>query len=219
MSRDYRRRAEPRSRRSTPGWMLFGLGFVAGAFSVGLAWVKLGPEELKSLGNSLHSAVQPPPAAAKAEEPKLAGVPKPQFQFYSLLPEREVMVSEDEVNRRVKASSSVPTPPKPAPAPATTPGPGAPVVNVEPAAPPPPHAASDEVLMLQVAAFKAKGDAESLKAQLALKGMQAGIETATIKGESYHRVRLGPYRSIEQLQAARSRLKSGGYDSAVVRLK
>jgi cell division protein FtsN len=73
--------------------------------------------------------------------------------------------------------------------------------------------------MLQVAAFKARADAESLKAQLALKGMQAGIESATIKGESYHRVRLGPYRSIEQLQAARSRLKSSGYDSAVVRLK
>jgi cell division protein FtsN len=73
--------------------------------------------------------------------------------------------------------------------------------------------------MLQVAAFKAKSDAESLKAQLALKGMQAGIESANIKGESYHRVRLGPYRSIEQLQSARSRLKGSGYDSVVVRLK
>ena len=198
------------------------VGFIAGAFSVGLAWLRLGPEELRSLPSSLRAAVQPPPAAAKAEEPKLAAVPKPQFQFYSLLPEREVMVSEDEVNRRVKATSSVPTPPRPAPAPT----PGAPVVNAEPppapapaAAPAPAQAPSEEVLMLQVAAFKAKGDAESLKAQLALKGMRAGIESATIKGENYHRVRLGPYRSIEQLQAARSRLKSSGFDSAVVRLK
>ena len=215
MSRDYRRRAEPRSRRSTPGWMLFAVGFIAGAFSVGLAWLKLGPSELKALTASIQTAAQPP-AAAKAEEPpRHAGVPKPQFQFYSLLPEREVMVSEDEVDRRSKASSSVPSP---RPAPAAPPGAPAPVAATEtpPAAPAP---AADEVLMLQVAAFKAKSDAEALKAQLALKGMQAGIESANIKGESYHRVRLGPYRSIEQLQSARSRLKSSGYDSVVVRLK
>jgi cell division protein FtsN len=194
--------------------MLFAMGFIAGAFSVGLAWLKLGPAELQSLTTSLHAAVQPP-AAPKAEEPpKHAGVPRPQFQFYSLLPEREVMVSEDEVDRRAKASSSVPTSPRPAP---VTPA-GAPVVAAEPP-PAPAPAASEEVLMLQVAAFKARADAESLKAQLALKGMQAGIESANIKGEAYHRVRLGPYRNIEQLQSARSRLKGSGYDSVVVRLK
>lgn len=213
MSRDYRRRAEPRSRRSTPGWMLFGVGFIAGAFSVGLAWLKLGPAELQALTTSLQTAVQPQPTA-KAEEPaKHAGAPRPQFQFYSLLPEREVMVSEDEVDRRARATSSVPSP-RPSPPP-----PGAPVAAAEAPPPPPAAPASDEVLMLQVAAFKGRADAESLKAQLALKGMQAGIESANIKGESYHRVRLGPYRSIEQLQAARNRLKSSGYDSAVVRLK
>lgn len=210
MSRDYRRRAEPRDRRSTPGWMLFAVGFIAGAFSVGLAWVKLGPPELKALTASLQTAAQPP-AVAKAEEPpKHAGVPKPQFQFYSLLPEREVMVSEDEVDRRAKASSSVPSPRPPPAAP-----PGAPVAVAET----PPAAPADEVLMLQVAAFKAKADAENLKAQLALKGLQAGVESANIKGESYHRVRLGPYRSIDQLQSVRTRLKSGGFDSVVVRLK
>jgi cell division protein FtsN len=213
MSRDYRRRAEPRSRRSTPGWMLFAVGFIAGAFSVGLAWVKLGPAELKALTTSLQTAAQPQAAAKVEESPKHAGVPKPQFQFYSLLPEREVMVSEDEVDRRAKASSSVPSP---RPAPASPPG--APGAATE-APPAPPAAPADEVLMLQVAAFKARSDAESLKAQLALKGMQAGIESANIKGESYHRVRLGPYRSIEQLQSARSRLKGSGYDSVVVRLK
>ena len=213
MSRDYRRRAEPRSRRSTPGWMLFAVGFIAGAFSVGLAWVKLGPAELKALTTSLQTAAQPQAAAKVEQSPKHAGVPKPQFQFYSLLPEREVMVSEDEVDRRAKASSSVPSP---RPAPVSPPG--APVAATE-APPAPPAAPADEVLMLQVAAFKARSDAESLKAQLALKGMQAGIESANIKGESYHRVRLGPYRSIEQLQSARSRLKGSGYDSVVVRLK
>jgi cell division protein FtsN len=199
--------------------MLFGVGFVAGAFSVGLAWLKLGPAELQALTTSLKASAQAPPVA-KAEEPqKLAAVPRPQFQFYSLLPEREVMVSEDEVDRRAKASSSVPTSPRPAPgAPVTSPG--APVVAAgSPPAPAPAPAAAEEVLMLQVAAFKARADAEGLKAQLALKGMQAGIESANIKGEAYHRVRLGPYRSIEQLQAARSRLKGSGYDSVVVRLK
>jgi cell division protein FtsN len=194
--------------------VLFAAGFLCGAFSLGFAWLKYGPEELKALTSSLQAAAKPEAAAKVEDSPKGARPPKPQFQFYSLLPEREVMVSEDEVNRRTKATSSVPAAPRPAPAAA----PGTPGGAPEP--PPPPAAApADEVLMLQVAAFKARADAESLKAQLALKGLQAGVESANIKGESYHRVRPGPYRSIEQVQAARHRLKSSGYDSAVVRLK
>ena len=73
--------------------------------------------------------------------------------------------------------------------------------------------------MLQVAAFKSAADAESLKAQLALRGLQAAVQSVTINRETLYRVRLGPYRGIDQLKAARERLKSNGYDSVVVRLK
>jgi cell division protein FtsN len=203
--------------------MWFAVGFIAGAFSVGLAWLKYGPEELRSLTASLQAT--PAAEEAKGAEDRNNAAPPPRFDFYSLLPDMEVAVPDDEVDRRARAAQPAPAAPPPAPVAA----PGAPVVAATPApaaAPPaaptpaPPVAvAGDEVLMLQVGAFRSAADAEGLKAQLALKGMQAGIESANIKGEAYHRVRLGPYRSIEQLQSVRSRLKGSGYDSVVVRLK
>jgi cell division protein FtsN len=73
--------------------------------------------------------------------------------------------------------------------------------------------------MLQVGAFRSAADAEGLKAQLALKGLQAAVQSATINRDTIYRVRLGPFRGIEQLKGTRDRLKSSGYESVVVRLK
>jgi len=203
--------------------MWFAVGFIAGAFSVGLAWLKYGPEELRDLTASLQAT--PAAEEAKGTEDRNNAAPPPKFDFYSLLPDMEVAVPDDEVDRRARAAQPAPAAPPPAPVAA----PGAPVVAATPApaaAPPaaptpaPPVAvAGDEVLMLQVGAFRSAADAESLKARLALKGLQAAVQSATINRETIYRVRLGPFRGIDQLKGARDRLKSSGYESVVVRLK
>ncbi len=65
--------------------------------------------------------------------------------------------------------------------------------------------------VLQVASFPSYRDADQLKARLALNGLVAHIQKVTIEGKGeYHRVRLGPYRGIEELDTVNKRLKEMG---------
>ena len=57
--------------------------------------------------------------------------------------------------------------------------------------------------VLQAGSFANFEDADRLKASLALNGLQAGIQKVAIEGRGeFHRVRLGPYSRLENLDAA-----------------
>ncbi|MFN6961209.1 MAG: SPOR domain-containing protein [Rhodocyclaceae bacterium] len=100
-------------------------------------------------------------------------------------------------------------PPLPGAAPAT----GAPAAKTE-AAP----AAAGSHLYLQVGAFQNKGDADNLKAQLAMLGFEAGVLQVEVQGKgSMHRVRVGPFGSMEELNQARAQLSEQGVQTTVVR--
>jgi cell division protein FtsN len=61
-----------------------------------------------------------------------------------------------------------------------------------------------ETFFLQAGAFHNAPDADNLKAKLALVGVEAIIQTATLPDKGVmHRVRVGPYASIEELNRAR----------------
>ena len=77
-----------------------------------------------------------------------------------------------------------------------------------------------ETFFLQAGAFQNAPDADNLKARLALVGVEAIIQTATLPDKGVlHRVRVGPYASIEELNRARETLKQNGYDTALVRVQ
>ena len=77
-----------------------------------------------------------------------------------------------------------------------------------------------ETFFLQAGAFQNAPDADNLKAKLALVGVEATIQTATLPDKGvWHRVRVGPYASIEELNRARETLKQHGYDTALVRVQ
>ena len=66
----------------------------------------------------------------------------------------------------------------------------------------------------------AKIKADQLKAKLALQGMQAQIQKVVIEGKGeYHRVRLGPYRRLEDLDAVNQRLRKQGIKALRLKLK
>jgi cell division protein FtsN len=71
---------------------------------------------------------------------------------------------------------------------------------------PRPPAASAQ-LWLQAGAFQHSEDADNMKARLALLGVEASVETVDVpdKGTLY-RVRVGPIRSPEELEATQKRL-------------
>ncbi len=73
---------------------------------------------------------------------------------------------------------------------------------------------------LQAGSFRAYDQADRLKAQLALLGLHAGIETVTVnKNESWHRVRVGPYKNLDELNRARVLLKENNMAAVLVKLK
>ena len=78
----------------------------------------------------------------------------------------------------------------------------------------------NEVFLLQAGAFQNASDADSLKARLALLGVEASVQTTTTpdKGDLY-RVRTGPYASIDDLNAARATLKQNGIDTTLIRVR
>ena len=61
--------------------------------------------------------------------------------------------------------------------------------------------------VLQIGSFTRLDAAESLKARLALVGMNARIQPVRINRETWYRVRIGPTDDLEQLNADRARLQ------------
>lgn len=87
----------------------------------------------------------------------------------------------------------------------------------------PPVAGSDEQrdadYMVQVGSFRRPGDADRLKAQLALLGFEAKVTPARINAqETRYRVRSGPHRGKVAVNAVRQRLAENGYQGIVIRL-
>lgn len=73
---------------------------------------------------------------------------------------------------------------------------------------------------LQVGAFQNANDADNLKARLALAGIEARIQTAEFQdGRTWHRVRLGPFESAGQVDAARTRLKENQMDATLLKVQ
>ena len=75
-----------------------------------------------------------------------------------------------------------------------------------------------ETFFLQAGAFQSAPDADNLKARLALIGVEATIQTVTLpdKGK-LHRVRLGPYTNVEEVNRTRDTLKQNGYETTLVK--
>jgi cell division protein FtsN len=85
---------------------------------------------------------------------------------------------------------------------------------------PAPAAAAKDVYFLQVAAFQNPSDADNLKARLALAGIEAQIQTATLPdGKIWHRVRVGPFSSPDELSKTRSALKDNKLEANLIKVR
>ena len=60
--------------------------------------------------------------------------------------------------------------------------------------------------ILQVGSFHSASEADSLKAQLALLGLQANVKSAVVNDDTWHRVQLGPFASETSLSRAKNLL-------------
>ena len=80
--------------------------------------------------------------------------------------------------------------------------------------------AAKEAFFLQAGSFQNAPDADNLKARLALVGIEASIQTTNLPDKGvWHRVRIGPYADVEELNRVRSVLKQNGVDAALVKVR
>lgn len=71
--------------------------------------------------------------------------------------------------------------------------------------------------MVQAGSFRDVKQADRMKAQLALLGIEAQIETVTIEGQTWNRVKVGPYSNVATADKIRSRLKQNQIESRIFR--
>jgi len=80
--------------------------------------------------------------------------------------------------------------------------------------------AGQDTFFIQAGSFQNAPDADNMKARLALMGLEASVQTRDLgeKG-TWHRVRVGPYRDVEELNRVRGVLKQNGIDAALVKVR
>ena len=77
-----------------------------------------------------------------------------------------------------------------------------------------------ETFYLQAGAFQNAPDADNLKARLALTGVAASVQTTTLPDKGiWHRVRVGPYTAVEDLNRARDTLKQNGIETTLIKVR
>jgi len=190
-----------------------GGGFLAGMFLgllIGLA---------VALGIALYLNKTPIPFASRAkpiEDGKpakpsaLAGLPqggsaqkpaaqpakapeKPRFDFYKILAGGEEPLSDRELREKLSAAKT---------------------------ATPQPAAAVADIYFIQAGAFQNPADADNQKARLAMLGFESSVEPTNLPERgTFYRVRLGPYRKVEDLNRVRQSLAQNGIDANLVKLK
>lgn len=127
------------------------------------------------------------------QQPEATPAPKAQFDFYTTLPELEVVVPEEEDRALMKQA---PAPEKSTRSAATAP---------------------EGASYLQVGSFPGQRRAVAFRDKLLELGFRCEIQSVrTADTEVYHRVRVGPFTDPEALQTARDRLDELGIATRTV---
>lgn len=109
---------------------------------------------------------------------------KRKFDFYTLLPELEVVVDE---NNAGQVSTNLDS--------------------------------DSGIYVLQVGSFKSEKEADTLKARLALMGVETNIEVVTVNATKWHRVRIGPTKDKSRLLTTQTRLRNEKMDSVLLKVR
>jgi cell division protein FtsN len=194
MPRDYKDRAH--NRRKKPAlspWVGVISGLLIGLFVAFLVYIKMqaAPVQQVFVKETIPLPQEAPAEAVhdvrKDGKEAIPPPPKPRFDFYTLLPEMEVLVPEQEITGKPEQG----------------------VRQVE----------QPGTYFLQVGSFRNSEQAERFKAELALLGLETGIQKVTIDNKTtWHRVSVGPFSDLDDLNRTRRLLKQRGVESTLVKV-
>ena len=193
-----------------PAWVPFALGVLLG---LGIAVVLLmkGWAPILRKGNTPQpnpEATAPKPSEpAVADDAKKPAAAKKTYDFYSVLPEMEVVIPDAELSAKARAEQQRQQQG------ATQP----PAAAGTPAAAPPDAAAAGARYVLQAGSYPEAKAAEEVKAKLALLGFVARVQPVTVNGKTWHRVRVGPYASASDVETAKKSLADNGVNAIALK--
>ncbi|MDP2227387.1 MAG: SPOR domain-containing protein [Moraxellaceae bacterium] len=185
-----RRNSAP-ARKTPPGWLWLTAGLVIGVFVAFLMYLWDRREEhLPAVAPEMRTAadvaVTPAPDNATPAAPPPTTNEEPRFDFYTLLPNQEVLPNRKTADAASRAATQV----KPAEQGDRT-----------------PH-------ILQAGSFRSEKEADRRRAQVLLLGLPVKtLKVSTAPGDDWYRVVVGPFEGKEKAEAARGSLRAHGVDT------
>ena len=174
-----------------PGFIWFVAGLGIGLFAALLVYLDGQPESSSNFGEAVQKELNKIKKKPEQKQSRAPEKQEPKFNFYTILPELEVLIPDSETQ-----------PPK------TSTSPQARV-----------KLGSGKKYVLQAGSFQKKEDAEKLKASLALLGYEANVQRVTINRDAWHRVRIGPYTNTKDLYQTISLLHQHDINAMPMELK
>ena len=180
-----RRGAKRKTSGGIPAWFWLLGGILIGLGTAVALMFKGYLPELKQhmLSDDSKTSRTAEPALVEDKDTEAAKPKKPRYDFFTVLPEMEVVVPDQELSRKAE---------------------------------PPPGSAQDSYI-LQAGSFQSAADAEQMKARLALLGSMANVQTVTVNGQTWHRVRIGPFKGARKADEMRRMLSDNQIDTLVMK--
>jgi cell division protein FtsN len=72
--------------------------------------------------------------------------------------------------------------------------------------------------VLQAGSYKNFADADRVRAQLALQGIESKVQKVSVDNDTWHRIRIGPISNLDQLNRLRTILRKADVDVLVIRV-
>lgn len=72
--------------------------------------------------------------------------------------------------------------------------------------------------VLQAGSYKNFADADRIRAQLALQGVESKVQKVSVDNDTWHRIRIGPISKLDELNRLRTLLRKADIDALVIRV-
>jgi cell division protein FtsN len=72
--------------------------------------------------------------------------------------------------------------------------------------------------VLQAGSYKNFADADRIRAQLALQGVESKVQKVSVDNDTWHRIRVGPISNLDELNRMRQILRKADVDVLVIRV-
>ena len=203
------------AKKPVPGWVWMVCGLVIGGFFMFLFSLEPGRDDVKRAKPEEQKRV-----SEQQKKPQLAPEPvKPKYDFYTLLPESEVIVPPDALPPADAVKPPETKPVSPEEAAKIDAARAEAALNGETPPPPPVVVAKAPVttqFFLQAGSFRKREDADKVRAQILMLGQNVQVESGKVREETWHRVLVGPYANREQLATAQKQLAGSGFSNLLL---